>query len=182
VPVYFEGVEKDREEIRSKAEKVGFHMNWDYYTGMTSYFPSVIHTELPPDSEYDLFVISQRDSLMTFRFTADNPYIDGLASLNPFTYNIAMNVETAREKRIKDGDTICLENRWGDRVTGAVKLTLLIHPKVVAAVGLGGWAKGRPIARGKGINPNALLRQDQYHICPISGSAEPSVRVKAYKK
>ena len=119
---------------------------------------------------------------MTYRFTADNPYIDEVAMQNPYTYNIAMNVETGKEKGIKDGDTICLENHWGDKITGRVKLTQLAHPKVLAIVGLGGWAKGRPIARGKGVNPNALLRQDQHHMCPITGSAEPTVRVKAYKK
>ncbi|MFC2070336.1 molybdopterin-dependent oxidoreductase [Chloroflexota bacterium] len=181
IPIYYEQVEKDREEIRKRAEKIGFQLNWDYFTGLTSYFPSVIYTELPLDSEYDLFVISQRDSLMTHRFTAHNPYINEMASLNPYTYKIAMNAETAREKGIKDGETICLENHWGDKVTGNVKLTRLIHPKVVAAVGLGSWAKGTPISRGKGINPNALLRQDQHHFCPISGSAEPTARVKVYK-
>jgi molybdopterin-containing oxidoreductase family molybdopterin binding subunit len=181
VPIYHEGVEKDREEIKNRAEKIGFHVNWDYFTGMTSYFPSVIHTELPADSEYDLLVVSQRDPLMTYRFTAGNPYINEVALLNPYTYNIAMNVETAKKKGIQEGDAICLENRWGDKVTGNAKLSQLVHPRVVAAVGLGSWAKGRPIAKGKGINPNALLRQDQYHFCPISGSAEPTVRVKAYK-
>jgi anaerobic selenocysteine-containing dehydrogenase len=182
VPIYFETVEADREEIKKRAEKIGFRLNWDYFTGMTSYFPSVIYTELPPDSEYDLLVISQRDSLMTYRFTAHNPYIDAAASRNPYTYNIAMNAETAKKKGIKEGDTICLENRWGDTVKGRVKLTQLIHPGVVAAVGLGSWAKGMPIAKGKGINPNALLRHDQHHFCPISGAAEPTARVKAYKK
>ena len=59
---------------------------------------------------------------------------------------------------------------------------VLVHPKVVAATGLGGWAKGRPIARGKGINPNALLRQDQTRFDPLSGASEPTVRVKAYKQ
>ena len=182
VPIYHEGVEADREEIKKKAEKIGFHLNWDYFTGMTSYFPSVIYTELPADSEYDLLVISQRDPLMTYRFTAHNPYINAAALLNPYTYNIAMNAETAKKKGIKDGDTICLENRFGDKQTGQVKLTELIHPGVVAAVGLGSWARGRPIAKGKGINPNALLRHDQHHFCPISGAAEPTARVKAYKK
>jgi anaerobic selenocysteine-containing dehydrogenase len=181
VPIYFEGVEADREDTKEKAGKIGFDLNWDYFTALTSYFPSVIHTELPPDSEYDLFIISQRDPLMTYRFTAQNPYINQVASFNPFTYNIAMNVETARTKGIKEGDSICLENHWGDKITGNVKLTQLIHPRVIAAVGLGSWAKGNPISRGKGVNPNALIRYDQHHFCPISGSAEPTVRVKAYK-
>ena len=83
-----------------------------------------------------------------------------------------MNAETAKKKGIREGDTICLENRWGDKLTGTGETEpQLIHPKVVAAVGLGGWAKGKPIAKGKGINPNALLREDQHHICLISGGS-----------
>jgi anaerobic selenocysteine-containing dehydrogenase len=179
--MYFESHEKDRPEIQKRAESIGFHMNWDHYTALTSYFPSIIYTELPPDSEYDLLTISPHDSLMTGRFTTDNPYQNELATNNPFTYSIAMNAETARKKGIQDGDTICLENRYGDKETGRVKLTQLIHPQVVAAVGLGGWAKGRTVGRSKGINYNGLLRMDQYHMCPVSGSAEPTARVKAYK-
>ncbi len=182
VPVYYEEVEELREETFRRSEQAGFHVDRDYFTGMTSYFPSIIHTELPPDSEYDLFVVSQRDPLMTYRFTAHNPYIDDAASRNPYTYNIAMNAETARKKGIREGDAVCLENRWGDKVTGNVKLSQLVHPRVVAAVGLGSWARGMPVSRGKGINPNALLRQDQHRFCPISGSSEPTPRVKAYRK
>ena len=182
IPMYYEEVEEEKELSRQKAEQIGFRLNWDYFTALTSYFPSVIYTELPPDSEYDLLVVSQRDPLMTYRFTAHNPYINEAASINPYTYNIAMNADTGKKKGIKDGDTICLENRWGDKQTGQVKLSELVHPGVVAAVGLGSWAKGKPIAIGKGINPNALLRQDQHHFCPLSGAAEPTARVKAYKK
>jgi molybdopterin-containing oxidoreductase family molybdopterin binding subunit len=182
IPIYFEGLEADKEEIRKRGEKVGFHMDWERYTPLTTYFPSIIQTELPPDSEYDLFLISQRDSLMTQRFTARNPYINEEARLNPFTYNITMNVATGKKKGIKESDSICLENHWGDKVTGNVKLTELIHPKVVAAVGLGSWAKAEPIAQGKGINPNALHREDQDHMDPVSGVCETTVRVKAFKK
>jgi molybdopterin-containing oxidoreductase family molybdopterin binding subunit len=182
IPVYLEGLEADREEIRKKGEQVGLHLDWNQYTPLVTYFPSVVNTELPPDSEYDLLLISQRDSLMSQRFTARNPQINAMALTNPFTYNITMNEETGKKKGLKDGDTICLENHWGDKVTGNVKLTELIHPKVVAAVGLGSWAKGTPISRGKGVNPNALIRQDQHHFCIISGSVEPVVRIKAYKK
>ena len=83
VPIYYEEVEEDREESIKKAQEIGFRLNWDYFTGMTTYFPSIIHTELPPDSEYDLFVVSQRDPLMTYRFTAHNPYIDDAAVAQP---------------------------------------------------------------------------------------------------
>ncbi len=180
LPFYFERLERERELVKKSAEKIGFHMNWDMYTPLISYFPSVVYTELPEKTEHDLFLISYRDPLMTHRFTAGNPYINEAASENPFSYNIAMNVETGHKKGIKDGDTIYLENSWGIKLKGHVKLTELIHPKVVAAVGLGSWAKGRPVSRGKGVNPNALIKADQYHTCPITGSVEPTVRVRAY--
>ncbi len=181
VPMYFEEIEADKDEIRERAEKIGFHLEWEQYTGLTSYFPSIIYTELPPDSEYDLLVVSQRDPLMTQRFSAGNPYINEAAALNPYTLNITINAETASGKGIKEGDTICLENRWGDKVTGNVKLSQLIHPGVLAAVGLGSWGRQMAISRGKGINPNALLRHDQHHFCPVSGASEPTARVKIYK-
>jgi molybdopterin-containing oxidoreductase family molybdopterin binding subunit len=179
-PFYHERFERERDQVKTNAERIGFHLEWNQYTPLVSYFPSVVFTEFSPDSEYDLFLISYRDPLLTHRFTVHNPYIDEMAQHNPFTYSIAMHEETARQKGIKDRDTVTLENAWGIKITGKVKLTQLIHPKVVAAVGLGSFARGMPISRGKGVNPNALIKGDQDHMCPITGSAEPTVRVKAY--
>ena len=68
-----------------------------------------------------------------------------------------------------------------DKVIGKVKLTQLIHPRVVAVTGLGSWARGTPLARGKGVNPNQLLRIDQDYTCPITGTLEITARAKAYK-
>jgi len=57
-----------------------------------------------------------------------------------------------------------------------------IHPKAVASVaGGGGWAKGRPIARDKGVMFNNLLINDMDHKCPVTLSIETAVRVKVYK-
>ncbi|MBI2848124.1 MAG: molybdopterin-dependent oxidoreductase [Chloroflexi bacterium] len=180
VPVYFEVLERNREKIREAAEKIGIHVNWEYYTPLVSYFPSVIYTEVPGDSEFDLIAISHRDVLHSHRFSAGNPWIDEMSSHNPYTNNIVMNAQTAESKGIDDGDTICVESRWG-RVTGRVKLAQAIHPQVIGMVSLGGWAKGRAIARGKGVNFNELLKADHKHMCPISGALELAVRVKAYR-
>jgi hypothetical protein len=54
----------------------------------------------------------------------------------------------------------------------------LIHPQVVAMTGLGSWAKGRPLSKGKGVNPNKLLRLDQDYVCPITGTLEITASVK----
>jgi anaerobic selenocysteine-containing dehydrogenase len=170
IPIYWAGLTEDREEISWRAEKAGFHMDWNQYTAMVTYFPSVIHLE--SDGEYDLFVVSPRDPISTYRFNMQNPYIREVAQRDPFALTIAMNSATAKKKGIRDGDTISLENKWGDKVTGEVKITHLIHPRVVAMTGLGSWAGGRPIARGKGVNPNQLIRIDQKYTCPITGTLE----------
>jgi len=180
VPMYFETVARNKPKIREICERIGIHMDWDYYTPLISYFPSVVYTELPPDSEYDLVALSYRDVLHTHRFTLENPIIDEMSATNPYTYNIVMNEKTCERKGIREGDTICVENHWGDKVTGRVKLSQAIHPRAVAIVGLGGWAKGRPVAKGKGVNFNELLRADYKHMCPVVGSFEIVVRVKAY--
>ncbi len=180
VPMYFETVAKNKPKIKEICESLGMRMNWDYYTPLISYFPSVIFTELPPDSEYDLMGVSYRDVLHTHRHMLENPFVDEMSTTNPYTYNIVMNAETAKKKGIEDTDIICVESHWGDKVEGQVKTSLLIHPQVIGVVGLGGWAKGRPIAKGKGVNFNALLRADHKHMCPVVGSLEIVSRVKAY--
>ena len=76
---------------------------------------------------------------------------------------------------------VCLENFRGNKATGRVKLSRLIHQQAVAVVGLGGWAKGRPVALGKGTNFNELLVADHKHIDPLCGAFEICVKVKAYK-
>jgi anaerobic selenocysteine-containing dehydrogenase len=181
VPMYFETVAQNKPKIKEIFEKIGINLDWDYFTPLISYFPSVIYTELPPDSEYDLLALSYRDVLHTHRFMAENPFIDEMSANNPYTYNIAMNTETGKKRGIQDGDVIAVESHWGDKLEGRVKLSQLIHPRVLAMVGLGGWAKGRPIAKGKGVNFNVLLRADHKHMCPVVGSLEIVSRVKAYK-
>ncbi|MBI4295951.1 MAG: molybdopterin-dependent oxidoreductase [Chloroflexi bacterium] len=181
IPVYHEVNLRDKEAVRKRAEKIGMDMEWDQYTPLLSYFPAAMYTDVPPDSEFDLVAVSPRDVLHTHRFSAENPWVDELSQTNPYTYNIVMHADTAKEKGIKEGDVISLENFRGDKVTGRVKLSQLVHRQAVAVVGLGGWAKGRPIALGKGINFNELLPADHKHIDPICGAFEINVMVKAYK-
>lgn len=181
VPIYYEFLERDKEVIRRVGETIGIHLNWEYFTPLASYFPSVIYEEAGSNSEFDLIAISHRDILHTHRFSADNPWIDEMSFTNPYTYNIVINIETAKKRKLKEGDTIIVENQMGAKVTGKIKLAHAIHPKVIAMVTLGGWAKGRPIAKGKGINFNQLLIGNQNYVCPITGVVEGAVKVKVTK-
>jgi anaerobic selenocysteine-containing dehydrogenase len=111
---------------------------------------------------------------------AGNPLVDEVSRSNPFTYNIVMNAATAKKKGIKDGDIIVVENPWGDRVTGNVKLTELIHERVLGIVGLGTWNRGRNF-EPRGILYNQLLRLGAKYMDPVVGSCQESINVKAYK-
>ena len=112
----------------------------------------------------------------------EQPWLDEASLMNPYTYNITMNADTAGKKGIKDGDTIEVESYQGRKVTGTVKLLQGHHPQTVGiAATAGHWAKGQPIARGKGTNFDNLLPMDFEHMDPICGNIETSVRVSVRK-
>ena len=55
--------------------------------------------------------------------------MDELSHMNPYTYNIVMHNETAKEKGLKDGDLVELETVVGRKVEGRLKVLTGIHPK-----------------------------------------------------
>jgi anaerobic selenocysteine-containing dehydrogenase len=182
VPVYFEFLEHERPIVKDIGEKIGIHMDWNRYTALLSYFPPQTWLKLPADSEYDMAAISYRDILHCGTWTIENPWLDEMSETNPYSYNIAINVETAIRKEINEADTICVETPEGYKVTGMAKLMRGLHSNVVAMSGhTGGRCEGQPIARFKGPYYNDLCKLDQYHIDPVSGSMETSARVKIYK-
>lgn len=137
-PIYFEFIDVDRDKISPMAEKLGIKADWDQYTPLITFFPSVIYKEAEEYPEYDLIAFSYRDILHTGSATYNNPLIDEMSKNNPFTYNIVMNRNTAEKKGIRDGDLVCLENIKGLAMTGTVKLMDGIHPQVLGSVGGGG--------------------------------------------
>ena len=182
VPIYFEMMIEDGEQVKAIAEKLGIHMDWDRYTPLISYAPSVIYTDEGPTPEFDMLAISNKDILHTGSFTAANPFIDECSQMNPYTYNVMINMETAKKKGLREGDIICLENYQGDIARGRLKLMKGLHPQVVACIGhMGSWARAKPVALGKGMNLNELIRVDEKHVCPITLAPECTIRVKVYK-
>ena len=124
----------------------------------------------------------RRDILHSGSGTMEQPWIDEASRINPYTYNITINVDTAREKEIKDNDMIEIETYQGRKVRGTVKLVEGQHPQTVGiAATAGHWAKGQPIAKGKGVNFDNLLPLDLEHTDPICGNIETAVRVKITK-
>ena len=180
IPIYMEHIAELREDVMKNAEKAGIELDWEQFTPLISYFSPQVGKEL--SGEYDLYCFSYRDILHNGTYTMEMPWLDEVSRLNPYTYNITMNAETAKAKGLKDGDLICLESSYGRKTTGTLKTMQGQHPKTVAISACsGGWAKGAPIAYGKGTNFNILLESDFKHACPVSWSQETASTVKVYK-
>jgi molybdopterin-containing oxidoreductase family molybdopterin binding subunit len=181
-PIYYEFLLNTKEKGIPIAEKLGIKMDWSQYTPLLSYFPCVLYKEEEAYPDFPYIAFTYRDTLHSATATFENPLLDEMSKNNPFTYNISIHPEAAKKHGIKDGDMICVENIRGRKMAGKAKLMIGIHPQAVASItGGGGWAKGRPIAKGKGAMYNNLLVNDMEHKCPITLNIETAARVKVYK-
>jgi len=180
VPIYMEFLVEAGEEVKRICKEKDIKLEWGQYTPFASWFYPVSHAEL--DDEYDMIGFSYRDVLHTNNSTYQNPLINQISLLCPYTYTITMNTDVARQKGLKDGDVIWLENRYGAKEKGVLKSMEGQHPKTLGIAGQGGlWADGRPIAKGKGSNFCKLLPTYLRHYDPVTGNIETSVALKVYK-
>lgn len=181
IPVYRERYLEVGEQARKIGEAVGLNLDWEQYKALPTYFKPRSHQELGKDG-YDLLAFSYRDILHTNSQTPENPWLDEVSQLCPYTYTITMNTDTAREKGLKDGDVVWLETPFGKKERGVLKVMEGQHPQTVAIAGQAGlWARGRPIARGKGSNFDRLLESDLEHYDPLTLNFETAIAVKVYK-
>ncbi len=180
VPVYMEFLVHDKIEAERICKEVGLELDTDQYYPLAGWYNPTSYKEL--DDEYNLLAFSYRDVLHTNNTTFQNPYIDEVSKLCPYTFTVTMNSKLAEERGLKDGDKVIIENKYGTTEGGIIKTMEGQHPKVVGIAGQGGlWAKGRPIAKGKGSNFCKLLPTYLRHYDPITGNIETSVAVKVYK-
>ncbi|MGD0234435.1 MAG: molybdopterin dinucleotide binding domain-containing protein [Syntrophorhabdales bacterium] len=180
VPVYPEFMVDLKEKVKSIGEEIGLTLNWEQYTPLISWFPCAPH--LVKDPQYDLYCFSYRDIVHTSSSTMETPWLDEVSAMNPYTYNVTMNADTAKRKGLKDGDLIEIESAYGNKVTGSLKLRKGQHPEVLGIMGTAGhWAKGQPIARGKGTNFNFLMEARLEECDPVSLNLEVCLKVKVKK-
>jgi molybdopterin-containing oxidoreductase family molybdopterin binding subunit len=180
VPIYAEHLAELKPHVMENAKPAGVELEWEQFTPLISYFKPQAAKEISPD--YDLYCFSYRDVLHSGSGTMEVPWLDEASRLNPYTYNVTMNAETAAKKGLTDGDLVCIESCYGRKVTGFLKTMQGQHLETVAiAACSGGWARGQPIAYGKGTNFNILLESDFKHACPVCFNQETAVAVKVYK-
>jgi anaerobic selenocysteine-containing dehydrogenase len=181
VPVYYEHFIDAGKKVEKVTKDAGMGW-WDvsHYNPMPEWRPCPAFEE--DGKEFDLFLAATKVPLHYHTTSADNAWIDDVSRRNRFDYSAIINTETAKKKRIKDGDIIVVESRVG-KVVGKVKVSELVHPQVVGMFGIGGhWAKGEPIAKGKGMNINTLIPFDFNNMETLSGQMDTCARVKIYKE
>jgi len=183
VPVYLEWIIRAGRKSKAIAEKYGVPdlVDWNFHVAMPDYHPCPAHIE--EDPEYDLHAFYWRSAIHTYSMTMENPWLNELSENDPYTYAIQLHPETAKKKGMKTGDIVWLENPKGHKTKGRLFLTEGIRPDHVAIAACAGhWAKGQPIARGKGVFFNELIEVDREHTCPLSLGQDICVKVKLYKQ
>ncbi|MFC1907621.1 molybdopterin-dependent oxidoreductase, partial [Chloroflexota bacterium] len=176
VPVYFEHLVELGEKTKQITDDIGLDIDLSQYTPLISWFPCSIHAADNP--EYDMYCYSYRDTLHTGSHTMEQPWLDEASLMNPYTYNITMNRDTAAKKGLTDGDVIELKSTASYKVTGTLKTMAGQHPQTMGIAACSGhWCKGMPIAHGKGTNFNTLVEFNLKHVDPIVLTPENCVRV-----
>ena len=180
IPIYHEYLIELGERTGSICAEAGISFDPAYYGPLPEWLPCHSHGE--KDRSFDLFAFYYRDAIQANGFTMENPWIDEMARIDPFSYRIAINAETGRRKGLRNDDVIFIETATGRRVTGRVKLTEGIHPEGVGIAACAGhWSKHQPIAKGKGIFFNDLLEVDFDHSSPVNLNLDLCAKVKVGK-
>ena len=178
--IYHEWLIKQGEKVKEICIPRDYHLDWKQYEPLITYFPAASHEV--KGEEYDLFAFGYRDILHNASATQDVPWLFEVSEMNPFTFNVVMNAQTAKSKGINDLDMVWIENERGDKIQVKMHTVEGIHPRCIAmAHGSSHWLKGHP-AEGKSGLLNAILMVEDRHFCPVTQSIETSARVKVYKE
>lgn len=178
-PIYFENLKRAGREIDSVTKKLG--IDWD----VTDYQPLPDWKACPAHKQdsnaYELFVTNRKLPFHNLSQTAQNPWLNELGEHDAYGYKILLNPQVAKAKGIRTNDQICLESTAG-RIQGKAKVTECVHPEVLGIAGVfGSWAKGKPVALGKGAHFNSLLVFDEGQIDWVSSGVDCCAKVKLYK-
>lgn len=180
VPIYHEYLIGLGEQTGKLFADAGLPFDQTFYGPLPEWLPCPSHEV--KDVSFDLYAFYYRDAIQANGFTMENPWIDETARMDPFSYRIAINADTARKKGLVDNDVVNLETPTGRTVTGRVKLTEGIHPEAVGIAACAGhWTKHQPIAKGKGVFFNDLLEVDFEHTSPVNLNLDLCAKVKVAK-
>ena len=180
VPIYWEFMPPMWEAINAIAEPVGFDVAREHYAALPDWLPCAAHE---CDKEgFDFYAFYYRDIIHTNSLTMENAWLDEAAEMDPFSYNVALNEDRGKALGLKNGDRVWVENHYGHKVDGKLRLTQAIHPEGVGIGACAGhWGKGMPRAKGKGVFFNDLVEIDWDHSCPSNLNLDLCAKVRVFK-
>ncbi|MBN2400990.1 MAG: molybdopterin-dependent oxidoreductase [Spirochaetes bacterium] len=180
--VYWEFMVNARKRVEAITKEIGL----EGYLDILQYDPLPMWVPIPAheveDKSFDLYAFSWGDAMHGNTNCHEQPWIDEVSKMNPFTYYVNINEATAKAKGLQAGDLVEIESWRGQKVKGVIQTRKAQHPDTLTVMGVSGhWAKGQPIAKGKGVNFNSLIDFRFSDMDPISGSTEVCVKVKVKK-
>lgn len=178
--LYHEYLLDTRAEFEKLIDRAGLknQVFMDAYDPLLKYFPIGV-TE---DENCDLFAFSWMDVTQIGTNGQEQPWIDEVSRMNPFTYFINLNPKTAAEKGLKAGDHVEVISSDGLKADGLLALRPGISPDCVAIMGNAGHtAHGLTIAKGKGVSYNRINGVHFRDLDPITGSLEVANKVRIRK-
>ena len=179
MPVYLEHFVDRKAELEKVLQEMGLEWDLSDYQPIGDFMPCPSHDAIKK-GEFDLIAVQYKLPYVYGAYGNENPWIDEICRATN-AYSIVVNQAVGKAKGIQDGDTVWLESPV-HKVQTTVRLSQCIHPEVVGVAGhFGHWSPGMPVAKGKGVNFNALLPNDLERIDLISTSLDHCVEVKIYK-
>ena len=182
VQIYWEWMLGLKEETKKIAGEIGLagDLAWEAFDPLPVWYPIVPHSV--DNREFDLYAFSWAEAMHANTNTQEQPWLDEASKMNPFTYFVNINADTAKQKGLKSGDRVEVESWRGLKVQGILQTRKGQHPQTLTVMGVSGhWAKGKPISRGKGVHFNSLISLQLSDCDPISFNIEPTVKVKVRK-
>jgi len=135
--------------------------------------PDYTPTEDGPSTAYPLYIVNWKEALHTHSRTMNNRWLMELHGEN----EVWINTARAASLGISDGDTIEVENQYG-QAKGRARVTGRIQPDVIGMThGFGHWALG-PVAKGKGINDGQFIAGKADRISGQAAHKDGAVRIR----
>jgi anaerobic selenocysteine-containing dehydrogenase len=192
-PFYFDYMKWLGDDLRKNMEEAGIDAvpGWEddmdrYWAGwspLLNWYPT---RELTAPGEYDLLAINYKTATISSALgqNLENPMLHEIVkTFEPYDFVCIMNADTAKEKGLKEGDTIVVESRYG-KTRGRLKTSELFHPSVVSIPSSHGVVSPLDcplIGEGPCFNALCTVREEDGAHDPITGGFEQAPAVKVNK-